>query len=286
MTNWFQTYEAFRLFSQNKHWHTEYFELGSVSCVVTIMGPFFCRRAIIQGGVTIDESKASKDDLALVLSRLIDCCRRYRCVYIELRNFADYSAYQSVFEAAGFVFCPHYDIHLPLAPQEEMMSRMHESKQRALRRLREEGYIWREAKTEEDVRAFYHNLRTLYRTKVKRPIPTYSFFLKAWQQGVKILVTEHNGRINGGVFMPVLGEVAYEWYICGSAYATWAMMEWGINHGIRTIDMVGGGRPDIPYGVRDFKVQMGGLLRPYGRFLLVLQPLIYNIGNFIIRMLK
>lgn len=282
MNNWFQTDEAWRLFNESGEWITERVESGSVRCVVTVMGPAWCRRAIIQGGLAWEDRAFTPEDLQEVLQRLTALSEQYHCVYLEIRNFADYEALRPLFEAQGFQYVPHYDIHLPILEPENMFGRLHESKQRTLRRLREEGHTWRAAQTQEDVRAFYAELRMLYRTKVKRPLPSEHFFLVAWETGVPVLVTEYQGQVTGGVLLPRLDEVAYEWYICGNAMSTWAMMEWGAQQGIRTLDLVGGGEPGVPYGVRDFKLQMGGELKEFGRFIRVNRPFVYNLGSRII----
>ena len=283
MNNWFQTEEALRIFRDSGEWLTERVHAGSVSCIVTIMGPFFCRRAIIQGGLAWEDKNYKDSDLQEALRQLKAISERYHCVYTEIRNFGDYDFCRPVFEKEGFCYQPHYDIHLPVDEEQRMFDRLHESKQRALRRLREEGHTWREAETVEDVKDFYRDLRKLYRTKVKRPLPSLRFFLTAWQCKVPILVTIYQGRITGGVLLPRLNEVAYEWYICGNTLGTWAMMAWSAQHGVKTLDLVGGGEPGVPYGVRDFKLQMGGELKEYGRFIHIRRPRLYELGSKIIR---
>jgi hypothetical protein len=290
MTNWFQTDEAYDLFAQCGD-----FEVVRVSsecwvCQVVVSGAWWCRRGIVQGGVAqkndvvdLPESH-QKTDLSNLLGEVRAVCMNKHCVYVEIRNFDDYAAFKETFSRAGFTYNPHYDVHLHIASQDEMVARMHESKQRALKRALAEGQTWREAATEDDIRAFYALLKSLYRKKVKRPLPSQDFFLQAWRQGVTVLVTEQNRSITGGVLMPVMREknVAYEWYICGGVMSTWAMMEWGSMHGISMIDMMGAGEPDVSYGVRDFKLQMGGTLHEFGRFLWINNNLKYRLGKLVI----
>jgi hypothetical protein len=49
---------------------------------------------------------------------------------------------------------------------------------------------------------------------------------------------------------------------------------------------MGAGKPDIPYGVRDFKMEFGGELVEHGRFLCVRKPLLYWIGELGVKILK
>ena len=50
--------------------------------------------------------------------------------------------------------------------------------------------------------------------------------------------------------------------------------------------MMGAGKPDDGYGVRDFKAKFGGQLVEHGRFLHVMNPLLYNIGKLGVKLLK
>jgi lipid II:glycine glycyltransferase (peptidoglycan interpeptide bridge formation enzyme) len=45
----------------------------------------------------------------------------------------------------------------------------------------------------------------------------------------------------------------------------WKAIEIGRASGCRVLDLGGAGRPDEPYGVRDFKAKYGGVLVDHGR---------------------
>jgi lipid II:glycine glycyltransferase (peptidoglycan interpeptide bridge formation enzyme) len=49
---------------------------------------------------------------------------------------------------------------------------------------------------------------------------------------------------------------------------------------------MGAGKPDIPYGVRDFKMAFGGQLVEHGRFLCIHKPLLYWIGRLAVKWIK
>lgn len=297
MTNWFQTDAAYDLFSQSGDFDVLRVCSGIWCCQVAVAGAWWCRRGIVQGGVAQKEHYAEMSDsqaetcasdLTALLTEIKTMCGEEHCVYVEIRNFSDYAAYKHVFENQGFLYMPHYDIHLHVSSKGSMLERMHESKQRALKKAFGEGCTWREAETEADIRAFYAILKTLYRTKVKRPLPSLKFFLQAWRSGLTVLITEQNNCITGGVLMPVMTEmsIAYEWYICGGVMSTWAMMEWCSSHGISVIDMMGAGEPNVKYGVRDFKLQMGGVLHEFGRFIWINRHCTYAIGKHIMNLIS
>ena len=82
------------------------------------------------------------------------------------------------------------------------------------------------------------------------------------------------------------GRALYEWYVVGPAIVTWAAMQYTQKKGLPLLDLMGAGEPNVPYGVRDFKKQMGGELKEYGRFVRVNNKMLYEIGKMGIEILK
>ena len=206
---------------------------------------------------------------------------------METRNFHDYSKWKSVFEANGFTYQPHYDIHVHCSAQH----RISERRQRELKRAIKNGATVAEAQSEQEIRDWYQILHRLYREKVRTPLFSEDFFLQFYRNGVgKYLLVKHEGKVIGGMMCPVLDSRAiYEWYVCGldeeykdlspSVVATHAAIEYAKKNGLPLFDFMGAGEPEIPYGVRDFKMEFGGELREYGRFLCIRKPLLYWIGK-------
>ncbi len=332
MTNWFQTHNINPIYG----W-----------------GP--SKRMIVQGG----------HDTSVEPLELVRQARAAGCVYVEIRCFEDYSTYRPALEAAGFMYEPHYDVHISLTPNPSSMERgngtgkgeipmwIHESKRRQIRAAMAEGQTWREVSLtpqcsmspslslpfdsdsechpkhsftpdgegvhnswEKDIEDWYACLKKLYRTKVKRPIPSLDWFrTMILEKGCKLLVVEASlpqsivssdrsfrallhpegereektqKQIVGGVLLAVEDDLskAYEWYICGQVMSTWAAIDWCRQHGVQCFDTMGAGKPDVPYGVRDFKLQMGGTLHEFGRYRCVLKPRLYRLGEWMMRSRK
>jgi len=235
------------------------------------------KRWIEHGGPQTDA------DCRLQNAELIQQARESGCVYIEIRCYDDYSAYREQLEAAGFVYEPHYDVTID--PQKPVP----DAKMRQIRRAEEEGYRWREARGEEDLQQWYQKLRRLYWFKVHRPLPSYDFFYRMFRKkGCQLLVVKKDRELVGGVLLAVEEDKskAYEWYICGQVMSTWAAIEWCRQHEVKCFDTMGAGVPDVPYGVRDFKLQMGGELHEWGRYLCVLRPMWYQLGKWLINLLS
>lgn len=249
---------------------------------------FFTRRAIINGGPLLAED-ISTEALRLLLRRLREEVSK-EAIYIEMRNFNDYSCWKDSFEACGFAYQPHLNFHLDCSEEAVIQRNMHESRRRQVRKGLVSGAVIEEAKTEQDVRDFYRILEQLYRRKVKTPLFGLEFFLAFfWQEWGKYLLVKYEGKVIGGMMCPILeGRTIYEWYVCGldepyreqhpSVLATYAAMQYAAEHGLPRFDFMGAGKPEEDYGVRAFKAQMGGQLVEHGRFLLIAKPLLYRIG--------
>ena len=278
---------------------------------------YFTRRAIIIGGPALADD-ATDEEVAALLEAVktkntknIFYC--YEPIYIETRNFNDYSKWKGAFEKAGFEYKRHLNFHVDCTDKEKMWKRLSENRKRQVRHVNGDfkfkisfpfGTFTSNLRfdnlsvTEQDVREWYEILSELYRTKVKTPLWPVEFFLEFYRQkrGVYLL-QKHNGKVIGGIMCPIFeNRCIYEWYICGmdaeykeshpSVMATWAAMEYANTHGIARFDVMGAGEPGVPYGVRDFKAEFGGQLVEHGRFVCVREHKLYKRGTLACKMMK
>ena len=151
------------------------------------------------------------------------------------------------------------------------------------------------ATTKEQVRQYYALLRQHYKTKVRKPLFPYAFFesLVTSQTGKLLLLYTADKLIGGMVQVELPGKVVYDYYACAldEAYKELSpsvllygiTMQQAINDGVMVFDTMGAGKPDIPYGVRDFKLRFGGTLVQEGRFLLLHRPFLYKMGAWAVK---
>ena len=352
---WFQSPEAYELFASLPEMFTP-FAFGVVGkpesdsgqiieatlrgvCVGYVtkeksrLKQFFTRRAIILGGPCLAED-ATDEEVTALLSTLNSQHSTLNSqhstlntpIYIEIRNFNDYSRWRGAIEAAGFSYQPHLNFHVDCTDKQKMWERLSDNRKRQIRKKptpdpslkggEKEG----KDVSEQDVREWYGILQELYRTKVKTPLLPVEFFVQAYKQGVgHFLLIRHEGKIIGGSMVvkkpttdtppgplsegrenadenAIGNGVVYEWYECGmnaaykeqypSVMATWAGMQYAHEQGCARYDMMGAGVPGVPYGVRDFKAEFGGTQVEHGRWLYVAKPWLYAIGKAGVEMLK
>ena len=302
---WFQTPAAFDFFASLPDFLTpfayaverdEQLRAVCVGYVTRERNPlkqFFTRRAIILGGPCLADD-ASEEEVTTLLSSF----HHYNNttlqhsnipIYIESRNFNDYTPWRQAFEKAGFAYRKHLNFHVD--PEADNLS------DNRRRQLKKSTAVVTEAGNENDIREWYQVLAQLYRTKVKTPLWPESFFVEAFRQGIsRFLLVKHDNRIIGGSMIVADDRCAYEWYECGlnaeykdqypSVLATCAGIQFARTNALPRYDMMGAGEPDVPYGVRDFKAEFGGQLVEHGRFLAIRHPLLYRLGSLGVRFLK
>ena len=305
--------------------------VGYVTVEKSALKQMMTRRAIIVGGPVLADDCTEEEACALmqaVRQRLmIDDRLKMNPIFIESRNFNDYSRWKSAFEKAGFEYVPHLNFHVDTSSAEVVEANLGKSRKRDIRTTIREGVsivslnepIQNDAslmpneplrsmsrelcslndeERERKVREYYEILSNLYKTKVKTPLFPVEFFLElSKQKDARFLLTEYQGHIVGGtVCVMQEGKCLYEWFVCGedgvyvhvfpSSYATYAGIKYAAEHNCPRFDMMGAGKPDEAYGVRDFKARFGGKEVENGRFLCVTKPILYQIGKFGVWLLK
>jgi lipid II:glycine glycyltransferase (peptidoglycan interpeptide bridge formation enzyme) len=255
---------------------------------------FFSRRGIVYGGPLI--RNGNKGSLTFLL-REIRLSFVNRIIYLEVRNLFNYSDFRNVYLEEGFIYEPWLNFKNNTVDYNNMISSISSSRLRQIKKALNEGVSWREADSIDDVKKFYKILLSLYKKKIKKPLPTESFFTGFYKFNLgKFLLVNYKDRIIGGIMCPVLKDkVIYEFYVCGmdneyrkqypSVIATWAAMEFAHHNNIKYFDFMGAGKPNEEYGVREFKARFGGALVENGRFLLIFKPLLYRIGELGLKIL-
>ena len=248
--------------------------------------------------IAVEQQDASQKHAALTKNTK-NIFYPYEPIYIETRNFNDYSKWKEAFEKAGFSYQPHLNFHVDTnQPWEVIENNIGKHRKKYIRLSFRDGATIEENPTIEQVRAYYEILLELYRTKVKMPLQPWSFFEKLYHsKNCKYLLVMYEGQVVGGsICMLLSGRGVYEWYACGkdgvfknihpSSVTKYAGMKYACDNGYAVFDMMGAGKPDEEYGVRDFKAEFGGELVEHGRFLCITKPLLYRLGVLGVKILK
>ena len=306
---WFQTPEAYDFFASIPELYKPFAFgiendgelrgvcIGYVTVEKNAIKQFMMRRSIIVGGPVLVDNY-SEEEVVFLMSAVRKQLKS-EAIYVETRNFNDYSRWKSAFAKAGFSYEPHLNFHVHTdLGWEKIEENIGKHRKKYIRLSFRDGATIEENPTIEQVHAYYEILLDLYRTKVKMPLQPWEFFEKLYHcPSCKYLLVMFDGQVVGGsICMLLPGHGVYEWYACGkdgvfknihpSSVTKYAGMKYACDNGYAVFDMMGAGKPDEEYGVRDFKAEFGGELVEHGRFLCVTKPLLYNIGVLGVKILK
>jgi len=269
-------------------------------CVVTLQKDkgikgFFSRRAIIYGGPILSDN--AQAELAKLLE-FISNDLKGRSIYIETRNFFDYSIYKNTFAGQQWKFDHYLNYHLNCSTEIVVQENLNTNRKRQIKKAFKNGAVIAEAKNINEVNEFYLILEDLYKNKIKKPLLPMEFFQAFFEKDIgKILLVKKEEKIIGGIVCPILRNKAiYELYICGldhdykdlspSVMATYAAIEYGFNNNLKKFDFMGAGKPSEDYGVRDFKAKFGGELVEHGRFVKINNQFLYGLGKTALKVIQ
>ena len=114
---WFQTPEAYTFYAslpgEFKPFVYGVSEDGQLSGIIvgyitqekSRLKQFFTRRAIVVGGPLLDDAISSEALFALLQTVRSELSKQ--AIYIETRNFNDYSRWKDIFRTQGFAYQPH-----------------------------------------------------------------------------------------------------------------------------------------------------------------------------------
>ncbi len=267
--------------------------LGTIIKEYSSMIGFFTSRTVLYGGPLIDNKSEDTDKiLDLLLKELINQVKN-RSIFIQFRNFFEWNDRKEIFYKNDFKYLERLNYLVDTTSEKDVRKRMSSSKMRQVKKGLKEGAEIVDPENIEQVKEFYKLLYYLYKYKVKKPLPEWSFFKSFYEQSKDgrlgiIKLIKYKDEIIGGILSPVLkNKVIYEWYICGmdreyknlypSVLATWAAIDYGVKNNLKIFDFMGVGVPDKDYGVREFKSKFGGEMVNYGRFGRINNKFLYAI---------
>ena len=304
--NFFQSIKAFEFFKAVENYNPLFFLaidsgeiVGSLLAFITkekkLLKGFLSRRCIVYGGPIV---KDNCPEIAQSLLNAFDKAIKKKVIYSEFRAFFDLNTLKTVFEKNGYEFHEHLNFIVPIISEEENKKLLNSSKRRQISLSLRNGAEIIEARDLEDVKSFYDILYSLYKTKVKKPLPDINFFENFFNNKSlgKIFIIKNEEKILGGIVCPIYKDRIFEWFVCGldgeiknvypSVLATWAPIQYAIDNGLKYFDFLGAGKPEEEYGVREFKAKFGGQLVNLGRFVKVYKKQLYSVGKLGLKLIK
>jgi hypothetical protein len=239
-------------------------------------------RSIAYGGLLAPVDGGGDAALHLLLSTYADGTRIP--LFTEIRNIEDTSVLRRTFKTCGFAYEPHLNFLVRLdRPPEQIMEAFGRRTRREVRRLvRQQHVRVTVVERREDLAIWYRTLKDTY-DRAGVPLAPPGLFSAAFDvlhpRGmVRMAIAWAGDAPAASTAELVFKDRVYGWYggtdrrfssLRPNEVLTWTVLEWGSLNGYAVYDFGGAGRPDEPYGVRDFKAKFGGDLVEYGRYVAV-----------------
>jgi lipid II:glycine glycyltransferase (peptidoglycan interpeptide bridge formation enzyme) len=262
--------------------------------ITIIGGPIraLTTRAVAYAGPLVGPDRADPEPLDALLRAYTRGAPR-DAVFTEIRNVTDGGRLAPSLAAYGFRHEAHLNFLVDLdAGEDDIWARIAPAARRNIRKATRMGVTIEEATGPAAIETGYGVLREVYR-RIRVPPPDLSLFRAAHRilgpLGRFQLLLARRGSEPIGVMTLLFhaGVVTY-WYTGTLREQTalrvgdllvWTAIEAGRSHGYRLLDLGGAGRPNEPYGVRDFKAKFGGTLVEHGRDIWTRAPLRMRVAT-------
>jgi serine/alanine adding enzyme len=248
----------------------------------------FSARSIIQGGPLFLNSEMSE-----LLLNEYDKIAKKNALFTQIRMMHDIPSLSDSLREANFKYEDHLNFITDLTkPVDDLWNQLFKSKRQAVNKANKSGVLIEEIKDREFISIFYNIVKKSYYNS-KMPFADMSLFESAFDILVPnnlcrfFLAKYKDNYVAATCFLSYNGTI-YDWYggvdRAFSVYRPnelleWFTIKWGAENGYRIFDFGGAGKPDEPYGPREFKKEFGGRAINYGRWTKVYSPIKMKIAE-------
>lgn len=248
---------------------------------------FTSRNVIIAGPIAGENNKYIVEQLLNFYQE-----KANKGLYTQVRNLECTVAYKQQIEKHNLVYEDHLNILIDLSQTEEALWKgVHTKRRNEIRRAEKEGCTVEVQATGQALADCYAILEEVYQ-RAGLPLPHFDHFNALFEHsdattGLRLFTAVWEGKIIGCMLCLAYGNTLYDYY--AGAYSRyydkhpndllpWAVFKWGRENGFTRFDFGGAGKPNIPYGVRDYKRKFGGDLVNYGRYEGTNYPVLYKMA--------
>jgi serine/alanine adding enzyme len=257
----------------------------------------FTARSLISGGPLVYENSVAGEIIKTYTDHI-----KGKVIYSQFRNLFDTVKFEASFSQAGYRRSDHLDIIFDLQKkEEELWSEVHVNRKKEIKNGIKKGVAISQIRLvgSDEIMIIYSLLKKLYK-KIGLPLPAVEFFKSAIEifesKGqLQTFVAKVESKIIGFRMVLLFKDLIYDWYAASddeylnyrpNDILPWEIMKWGAGHNYKVFDFGGAGKPDVAYGVREYKLKFGGELVNYGRYEKIHKPLLYKLGKMGISILK
>lgn len=223
-----------------------------------------------------------------------------KSIFTQFRNLFEISFLRNEFQKSGYVYEDHLDIINDIAiSKEEIKSNLKRSAKKNYNKAVNKGLKIKLLSEVDEIKASYELIKETYK-RVKLPYPEYQFFENLYSILFNKGFIKFFGAFFEGTLISVRVELTYKTiiydYFTGTSenaknkypndFIPVEIFIWGHDNKYKSFDFGGAGKPNVPYGVRDYKLKFGGELVEFGRFEKIHKPILFSVGKLGLKVWK
>ena len=220
------------------------------------------------------------------LNEVIRQSKLNNCWFLEVRNHDQSHELNILLSNLGFNYRPWLNATLDL--QSNWQLRISENKSRNIQKAINLGLQFRKCTDSQEMNAVYKLFEIHYK-RIRKPLPGRIFFENCLKNPnyAFIFVTYRGSEILASSLVLSFQKVAAQYYFAtdydhlsehqSASFHQWSVLNWAHQYGITQMDLVGGGEPNKPYGVREFKRRFGATFEDVGRWYFIFNPIRWPI---------
>jgi len=217
-----------------------------------------------------------------------------KAIYTEIRNHYIDEDYSRCILSYNYNWEGHYNIVKEIPSNtDELWKQIGRKRKDGINKGKRYDFEISEDNSERTVTNFYNLLTDNY-SKLSLPIPKRLFFENCVSQDrngyCKFFELNEDGITKIVLLSFLYKSTLFAVYIGSDQdpefirkrpidYFYYKVMCWCADNGVKYFDWLGAGKPNVSYGVRDFKLQYGGELVDFGRFQMIHSPLGFKIAE-------
>lgn len=229
-----------------------------------------------------------------------DKVAKKNAIYSQFRNLIDVSKYRKIYEQNAYEYEDHLNILIDLTkPVDTLWKEVHSKRRNEIRKADKTGIKVEEVLGENSFIEAYKILKEVY-SNAGLPLIDFDTLKKVFenfedQKYFRMFAAKFEDEIVGIMLVLCYKDKVYDWFAgsyrkyynkCPNDALPWYLFKFVKEEGFKIFDFGGAGKPNVPYGVRDYKKKFGGELVNFGRYQKIHKPILYQLGKIGLKIYK
>lgn len=283
-----KNYQPIVIFSKNNNKISGVLLAVEINEGAGIISNFTSRSIIIGGPLAIDNDEKILISLLSEYEKILS----KKVIYTEIREIFELP-FQSLLLKHGYQIEKRLNILVDLSKTEdELWYDMHPKRRNDIKRAEKRGITVKVIEEYDEIIESYEILKDVYK-RAGLPLADRSLFINCfsnlYKNGYcKFLGAYYNQDLIGTIVTLCYKDRVIDWYAGSNKenqnknpndLLPWRAFIDAKNSGYKIFDFGGAGKPDVAYGVRDYKKKFGGSFIELNRYKKIHKPFLMSIGK-------